>query len=39
MGGPARDEIMKKIRAGKAVQDPIHDEVTRKEPDRQGHLG
>ena len=39
MGGPARDEVMKKIPAGKAVRDPIHDEVTRKKPDWQGHLG
>ena len=29
----------RKYRAGKAVWDPIHDEVTRKIPDRQGRLG
>ena len=39
MGGPARDEVMKKIPAGQAIRDPIHDEVTRKKPDRQGRLG
>ena len=36
MGGPAHDE---KTPAGKAVQDPIHDEVMRKKLDRQGRLG
>ena len=38
MGGPARDEVMKK-RAGKAIRNPIHDKVMRKIPDRQGRLG
>ena len=39
MGGPAREEVMKKIPGRKAVPDPVHDEVTRKKPDRQGRLG
>ena len=29
----------RKYRTGKAVRDPIHDEVMRKKPDRQGHPG
>ena len=29
----------RKYQAGKAVQDPIHDEGMRKNPDRQGHRG
>ena len=39
MGGPTHDRSWRKYQAGKAVQDPIHDEVMAKKPDRQGRLG
>ena len=36
---PPMTRSWRKYQTGKAVRDPIHDEVMRKKPDRQGRLG